>query len=112
MRAVIAAVFLCVIFAFPADARPSGCPARWCGCYLAAKLGVSNPRSLWLARSWASFGRPAGGPAVGAIVVWRGHVGQIVGHQDGEWVVHSGNDGRGVRTRPRSVRNAIAFRWP
>lgn len=93
--------------------RPAGCPSRWCGCYLAKHLGASNPRPLWLARNWAHYGRRADGPAVGAIVVWRHHVGIIKGRsEDGQWVVHSGNDGRAIRTRPRSVAQAIAFRWP
>jgi hypothetical protein len=39
------------------------------------------------------------------------HVGIITGQApDGQWIVHSGNDGGGVRTRPRSLRGAIAFR--
>jgi hypothetical protein len=111
LRALLATLFL-VLFSLPSEARPAGCPARWCGCYLAKKLQVSNQRPLWLARNWAHYGRRADGPAVGAIVVWRHHVGQIVGQQDGQWVVHSGNDGRAIRTRPRSVAKAIAFRWP
>ena len=63
-----------------------------------------------LARSWAHYGADAGGPAVGAIVVWRHHVGKIVAHENGQWIVQSGNDGHAVRTRPRSLAGAIAFR--
>ncbi len=63
-----------------------------------------------LARSWAHYGVSAGGPSVGAIVVWRHHVGTIVGHENGQWIVRSGNDGHAVRTRPRSLAGAIAFR--
>ena len=63
-----------------------------------------------LARSWAHYGSDAGGPSVGAIVVWRHHVGKIVGHENGQWIVQSGNDGHAVRTRARSVAGAIAFR--
>lgn len=101
-----------LIFSTDANAaRPAGCPARaWCGCYLAAHLGIHD-RSLWLARNWARRGTSAGGPAVGAIVVWRHHVGKIVGQSGGRWIVHSGNDGRAVRTRARSLAGAIAFRW-
>jgi hypothetical protein len=51
--------------------------------------------------------RPAG---PGAIVVWRHHVGIITGRHGNQWVVKSGNDGRRVRERPRSVAGAIAFR--
>jgi hypothetical protein len=36
-----------------------------------------------LARTWARYGSDAGGPSVGAIVVWRHHVGKIVGHENG-----------------------------
>jgi hypothetical protein len=63
-----------------------------------------------LARAWAHFGSNAGGPQVGAIVVWPHHVGKIVGQEKGQWIVQSGNDGHGVRTRPRSLAGAIAFR--
>jgi hypothetical protein len=63
-----------------------------------------------LARNWVHYGANAGGPAIGAIVVWPHHVGKIVGHENGQWIVQSGNDGRGVRTRPRSLSGAIAFR--
>ncbi|MCA6124836.1 hypothetical protein J6500_23520 [Bradyrhizobium sp. WSM 1704] len=63
-----------------------------------------------LARSWARYGSNAGGPSIGTIVVWRHHVGKIVGQQNGQWIVQSGNDGHAVRTRPRSLAGAIAFR--
>ena len=37
-----------------------------------------------------------------------GHVGQIVGRDArGRWLVHSGNDGRAIRTRPRSLKGAL-----
>jgi hypothetical protein len=74
-------------------------------------LGVSD-RSFNLARRWASYGTRAQGPAVGTLVVWRHHVGIITGGSPGAWVVKSGNDGRAVRERKRSVAGAIAFRWP
>lgn len=90
--------------------RPSGCPARaWCGCWLAHYLGMPA-RHLWLAANWRFVGRPAGGPAVGAIVVWRHHVGIITGRAGSRWVVKSGNDGRRVRERPRALAGAIAYR--
>lgn len=87
-------------------------PHRWCGWYMRKIMGVSDPR-FNLARNWRDYGRPAYGPAPGVIVVWRGHVGKIVGPCQGRvCMVHSGNDGRAVRTRLRSVARAIAFRWP
>jgi hypothetical protein len=83
----------------------------WCGAYMRHVFGVSDPR-LNLARNWASVGANAGGPQVGAVVVWPHHVGVIRGgpNGDGEWLVESGNDGHAVRTRYRSLRGAIAFR--
>ena len=86
-----------------------GRPAAWCGWYMRKLLGVADP-SYNLARNWAHWGH-AGGPGVGAVVVWRHHVGKIVGRAGGQWVIQSGNDGHAVRTRPRSIAGAIAFRW-
>jgi hypothetical protein len=63
-----------------------------------------------LARSWASWGH-AGPAGIGAVVVWPHHVGKIVGEENGQWIVQSGNDGNRMRTRPLSVRGAIAIRW-
>jgi hypothetical protein len=83
----------------------------WCGAYMRRVFGVADPR-LNLARNWASVGSSAGGPQVGAVVVWPHHVGVIRGGPDtnGDWLIESGNDGRAVRTRYRSLRGAIAFR--
>jgi hypothetical protein len=82
----------------------------WCGAYLSAYLG-RNDRRLALAREWAREGSNAGGPGIGVVVVWPHHVGIITGQApNGEWLVHSGNDGGAVRTRARSLRGAIAFR--
>ena len=88
-------------------------PAAWCGFYARHNLVSVDPgRSFNLARNWAHWGSNAGGPRVGAIVVWSHHVGRIVGREGGQWIVRSGNDGHRVRTRPRSLRGAIAFRVP
>lgn len=89
--------------------RPAGCPHAWCGCWLAAHLGLSD-RSLWLARKWALIGRPAPGPQVGAIVVWRHHVGQVMAVESGKILVLSGNDGHAVRERWRATSGVIAYR--
>lgn len=62
-----------------------------------------------VARNWAKRGY-AVSPRVGAIVVWRHHVGKIVGRSARGWIVLSGNDGGRVRERARSVSGAIAFR--
>jgi len=90
-------------------AHGGGRPRAWCGWWLGRHLGIGD-RKLWLARNWASVGRSAGGPRLGAVVVWRHHVGIITGRAGGKWVVKSGNDGHAVRERPRSVSGAIAFR--
>jgi hypothetical protein len=74
------------------------------------QVGADPGPEYNLARSWAHYGSNAGGPSVGTIVVWRHHVGKIVGQENGQWIVESGNDGHAVRTRPRSLAGAIAFR--
>jgi hypothetical protein len=89
----------------------AGRPAAWCGWWMGKQLGLLD-RSLWLARNWARVGTNAGGPAVGAVVVWPHHVGIITGKSTGgRWVVKSGNDGHAVRERPRRLDRAIAFRF-
>ena len=86
-------------------------PHAWCAWQMRQWLGVAD-RSYNLARKWAHYGSNAGSPAVGAIVVWPHHVGLITSRTDSGWVIKSGNDGHAVRERERSVRGAIAFRWP
>ena len=124
IRSILAATALVCAFAPGAEARShhrgssfhsayhhsSGRPRAWCGWYMRGQVGSDPGPSYNLARSWAHYGSNAGGPAIGAIVVWSHHVGKIVGHENGQWIVQSGNDGRGVRSRARSVANAIAFR--
>lgn len=93
-------------------------PRAWCGWWLRRQVNGDPGPAYNRARAWASFGDPAPGPAAGVIVVFPrgrrgGHVGIIVGPAErGLWLVRSGNDGHMVRTRARSVANAIAFRWP
>lgn len=91
-------------------ASSGGRPRAWCGWYMRGQVGSDPGPSFNLARSWAHYGSNAGGPQVGAIVVWSHHVGKIVGRENGQWIVQSGNDGHAVRTRPRSLAGAIAFR--
>ena len=90
--------------------QQAGRPRAWCGWFMRGQVGSDPGPSFNLARSWAQYGSNAGGPQVGAIVVWRHHVGKIVGQENGQWIVQSGNDGHAVRTRPRSIAGAIAFR--
>jgi hypothetical protein len=89
---------------------PGGRPAAWCGWYMRTLVGADPGPQYNLARSWAHYGSNAGGPSVGTIVVWAHHVGKIVGQENGQWIVESGNDGHAVRARPRSLAGAIAFR--
>jgi uncharacterized RmlC-like cupin family protein len=125
MRKIVAATALLCAFTFAsaAEARThhhrshssraygyAGRPAAWCGWYMRTQVGSDPGPQYNLARAWAHYGTNAGGPRIGAIVVWPHHVGKIVGHENGQWIVHSGNDGHGVRTRPRSLAGAIAFR--
>jgi hypothetical protein len=108
--ALLACAIVC--FASQAEARKgSHHRARaWCGTYLSKYLHQSD-RRLARAREWARVGSSAGGPGIGVVVVWPHHVGIITGQaSNGEWIVHSGNDGGAIRTRPRSVSRAIAFR--
>lgn len=87
-------------------------PRAWCGWFMQADTGVTSRgtgRNLNRAIEWAHIGTPAS-PRVGVVVVWRHHVGRIVGGSPGAWVVRSGNDSHAVRERVRSVSNAVAFR--
>lgn len=129
MRKLVAATAMLCVFASSAEARTHrhhhrhyahghrhyahsamGRPAAWCGWYMRTQVGQDPGPQYNRAISWARYGVNAGGPSVGAIVVWRHHVGQIVGQENGQWVVRSGNDGHAVRTRPRSLAGAVAFR--
>jgi hypothetical protein len=90
--------------------RDRGRPAAWCGWEMRRLVGSDPGPSYNLARNWAHWGRS--GPAgIGAVVVWAHHVGKIVGRENGQWVIESGNDGHALRTRPRSIAGAIAIRW-
>lgn len=80
-------------------------PGRWCGWYMRTRRGGGPEYNL--AWNWRKYGS-ASGPQVGAVVVWRHHVGEIVGRaSNGQWIVRSGNDGGRVRERARSVAGAI-----
>jgi hypothetical protein len=80
-------------------------PGRWCGWWMRTQKGGGPEYNL--AWNWRKYGS-ASGPQVGAVVVWRHHVGMIVGRaSNGQWIVKSGNDGGAVRTRARSVAGAV-----
>jgi hypothetical protein len=90
--------------------RGGGPPAAWCGWEMRRLVGADPGPSFNLARNWTRWGRP-GAAGIGAVVVWPHHVGKIVGKENGEWIIESGNDGHALRTRPRSIAGAIAIRW-
>jgi hypothetical protein len=80
-------------------------PSRWCGWWMRTQKGGGPEYNL--AWNWRNYGSPSG-PQVGSVVVWRHHVGMIVGRAaNGQWLVKSGNDGGAVRTRARSVSGAV-----
>ncbi len=80
-------------------------PRAWCGWWMRTQRG--GGAHLNVAWNWSKWGRPSG-PQVGAVVVWRHHVGEIVGRApNGQWLVRSGNDSGAVRTRARSVAGAV-----
>jgi hypothetical protein len=85
-------------------------PRAWCGWHLRQVVGADPGPEYNLARNWAHWGH-AGPPGIGAVVVWSHHVGKIVGQENGQWIVESGNDGNRVRTRALPISNAIAIRW-
>lgn len=85
-------------------------PSAWCGWEMRHLVGGDPGPQYNLARNWAHWGH-AGPAGIGAVVVWAHHVGKIVGREGNQWVIESGNDGHRLRTRPRSIGGAIAFRW-
>jgi len=92
---------------------PDTRPAQWCGWFMRRTFNVAD-REYNRAAKWADWGHWSPGPRVGAVVVWRHHVGLIKGGPDdrGQWLVNSGNDNHMVRTRYMSLAHAIAFRMP
>jgi hypothetical protein len=110
MRKVVLAALVCACAALPAFAGDPR-PEKWCGWQMRQWLHVADKR-FNRAIEWRDYGSPADGPGIGVIVVWPRHVGRIVGGSAGAWIVQSGNDGGRIRSRERSVRGALAFRWP
>jgi hypothetical protein len=87
-------------------------PGRWCGWWLRQQVGQDPGMEFNRARLWAKWGSPAGGPRVGAIVVWQSHVGKITAYSGSGCTarVISGNDNNAVLDREWNVCGAIAFR--
>jgi uncharacterized protein (TIGR02594 family) len=97
------------------ERRPSGCPSRWCACYMdtvLARMGL-QPRGSNLARDFANYGEAAQPGAVGAIMVMSNHVGVVVGQCDnGHIQIVSGNYSNQVALGCYSPNRAIAWRAP
>lgn len=124
MRAILAALLLCVLTQHPAlangryahralELRAYGRPSAWCGWWMRFNNphGADPGAAFNLAHNWARWGERAFAAAVNVVVVWPHHVGKIVGGCNGNvCTIESGNDGHAVRTRPRSIAGAIALR--
>lgn len=80
-------------------------PSQWCGWWLRTQKGGGPEYNI--AWNWRNYGVPTA-PQVGAIVVWKHHVGLLMGQTaSGSWIVKSGNDSGAVRTRARSIEGAL-----
>jgi len=95
--------------------NPTGRAHDWCAEFANLVLRRTGHRGSGsaLARSFASYGRPAPGPVPGAIVVFPHHVGFVIGSDGhGRVRVVSGNHGHRVGEGFYSARRAIAYRYP
>jgi uncharacterized protein (TIGR02594 family) len=95
--------------------NPTGRAHDWCAEFANLVLKRTGHRGSGsaLARSFASYGRPAPGPVPGAIVVFPHHVGFVMRVEGpGRIRVVSGNHGHRVGEGIYSMRRAIAYRYP
>jgi uncharacterized protein (TIGR02594 family) len=95
--------------------NPTGHAHDWCAEFANLVLERTGHRGSGsaLARSFASYGRPAPGPVPGAIVVFPHHVGFVMRVEGpGRIRVVSGNHGHRVGEGVYSTRRAIAYRYP
>lgn len=95
--------------------RPSGCPGRWCACYLDTVLARTGllPRGSNKARDFANYGAAAQPGAIGSIMVMSHHVGVVVGRcTNGQVQIVSGNYSNRVALGCYSPGRAIAWRAP
>ena len=90
--------------------NPTGWARAWCDAFMRLVMhaaGYPDLPSGNLAAAWARYGRPSA-PQPGAVVVWPHHVGLITAvRSDGLATVISGNDGRRVRERVRSIARTV-----
>lgn len=97
------------------ERRPSGCPSRWCACYMDTVLARAGllPHGSNRARDFASYGAEAEPAAIGAIMVMANHVGVVVGDcGNGQVQIVSGNYSNQVALGCYSPSRAIAWRAP
>ncbi len=95
--------------------RPSGCPSKWCACYLDKVLAAAGyrTRGSFRARDFAIYGEAVKPMTVGAIMVMPHHVGVVAGRcRDGRVELLSGNYSRRVGVGCYSAHKAIAWRAP
>ena len=94
----------------------------WCAAFVGGVLshcGIEGSRSL-AARSYEHWEEDAGGPHLGAVVVlsrpggeaWQGHVGFLVGANDGQVILLGGNQGDMVSYAAFARDRVVAMRWP
>lgn len=86
----------------------------WCADALGVwlhKAGYSNTGD-GRAISYLRYGRPAGGPRIGAIAVMRHHVGIVIGRTARGPVLLSGNHARRVGVGVYSAHRILAYREP
>lgn len=104
-----------------------GNPAKlpWCGDFVETAVALTLPdepipANPYLARNWAKFGRQLPLPMFGAIgVFWRGsragtsgHVGFLVGYDDGAYHVLGGNQSDSVSIARLGKDRLIVSTWP
>lgn len=129
LRGLLAAVFLLFTITGPAlsegiiaimnddlgQHRPSGCPSRWCACYLDRVLDEAGYKTQgsYRARDYAQYGKPAKPMSEGSIMVMKHHVGIVAGKcDDGRVRLISGNHSKKVGIGCYSPKKAIAWRKP
>ncbi len=91
----------------------------WCSSFVSwclHRAGYRSTKNAW-AQSYTSFGKDAGGPKYGCIVVFKwsastGHVGFCVGTQGNKVLVLGGNQSDSVSIAPFAMNKIVGFRWP
>jgi uncharacterized protein (TIGR02594 family) len=92
----------------------------WCGVFVAHCMqasGILLPKYWMRAKDWLNWGIKLDAPIYGCIVVFErvggGHVGFVVGvDEDGNLLVHGGNQKNMVSIEPFKIGRVIGYRWP